>query len=188
MNSKALYTSVLSGKFKGKKLLLPSLATTRSTKNIVKSCVFNTIRTELTQSIFIEVFAGSASLAIEALSNYALKSFGIEKDQKAYEIACKNSHKLENIQIFKGDSFELLPSLLDRFEQDFILYFDPPFDFRSGFEQIYEKIFKLIQSLTKKAKLIIIEHTSEHAMPENIKDYKLYKSEKFGNTSLSFYR
>lgn len=86
-----LYTNIESGKYKGKKLLLPSLTTTRSTKSIVKSCVFNVIREDLRSKIFIEAFGGSALMAAEALSNHALKAYAIELDAKAYKIALENA-------------------------------------------------------------------------------------------------
>ena len=83
-----------SGKFKGKRLLLPSLTTTRSTKSRVRACVFNTIRAELKDKVFIEVFGGSGAMAFEALSNDALGVVIIEKDEKAYKIACENARML----------------------------------------------------------------------------------------------
>ena len=57
-----LYTSIESGIYKGKKLLLPSLQTTRSTKSIVKKCVFDVLRSDLRNKIFIEAFGGSACI------------------------------------------------------------------------------------------------------------------------------
>ncbi|ELW9008057.1 RsmD family RNA methyltransferase, partial [Campylobacter upsaliensis] len=79
-SSQKLYTAIESGRFKGKKLLLPSLEKTRSTKSIVKACVFNVLRENLRGKIFIEAFGGSALMAAEALSNYALKAYAIELD------------------------------------------------------------------------------------------------------------
>ncbi|EAH7234310.1 16S rRNA (guanine(966)-N(2))-methyltransferase RsmD [Campylobacter jejuni] len=159
-----LYTNIESGKYKGKKLLLPSLTTTRSTKSIVKSCVFNVIREDLRSKIFIEAFGGSALMAAEALSNHALKAYAIELDAKAYKIALENS------------------------KNEIILYLDPPFDTREGFSDIYEKIYHFLENLDLKTlNLIIFEHHSTIKTPEKIQNFQKVKEKKFGSTSLSFY-
>ena len=88
-----LYTRIQSGIYKGKKLLLPSLQTTRSTKNIVKACVFNVLQKQLQGGIFIEAFGGSALMAALALSNGAVKAYAIELDKKAYHIALHNAKR-----------------------------------------------------------------------------------------------
>lgn len=201
--TKALFTQIQSGKFKGKKLVLPNFTTTRSTKNRVKACVFNVLRPNLAGKIFIEVFGGSGAMALEALSNGAEQVFIIEKDDKAYQIALKNAQNINATfadainssaqntlnsnpqifaaqnpaQVYKGDSFELLPSLIQGTftthkttqggetapqtacanlpahqsqilsKKPIIAYFDPPFHYRNDFENIYERIFSLICSL-----------------------------------------
>lgn len=193
MKKDRLFTHIESGKFKGKKLLLPSLENTRSTKSIVKACVFDTLRYKLDEKIFVEVFGGSGVMALEALSNGALQVFILEKDVKAYEIACKNAKSVdnENAMVYKGDSFELLPNLCQSEllrKTPFIAYFDPPFHLRSGFNDIYERVFELINSLSSaNLELFIIEHSSKMAMPSQINAFHQSKFKKFGNTSLSFY-
>ena len=265
-----------SGKFKGKRLLLPSFATTRSTKSRVRACVFNTLRGELKDKIFVEVFGGSGAMAFEALSNDALGVVIIEKDEKAYKIACENARWLlgsensgiydkaglnfrsnsrnstlnavnfsrdletcenvglnfngnssssnlqslnfsensgnfavfgaknvrvfnasfvrERVLIFNADSFELLPTLLkdEKFSQNVIAYFDPPFHLRNGFGDIYERVFDLINSLQGlnqglNLQAFIIEHSSQIPTPATLGAFTRHKFKKFGNTSLSFY-
>ncbi|HBD8853505.1 TPA: 23S rRNA (adenine(2030)-N(6))-methyltransferase RlmJ, partial [Campylobacter jejuni] len=141
-----LYTNIESGKYKGKKLLLPSLTTTRSTKSIVKSCVFNVIREDLRSKIFIEAFGGSALIAAEALSNYALKAYAIELDIKAYKIALENAKNIDpNLEVIHANTFEILPKLIENSKNEIILYLDPPFDIREGFSDIYEKIYHFLE-------------------------------------------
>ncbi|EIJ2291058.1 16S rRNA (guanine(966)-N(2))-methyltransferase RsmD [Campylobacter coli] len=184
-----LYTSIESGIYKGKKLLLPSLTTTRSTKSIVKSCVFNVIREDLRDKIFIEAFGGSALMAAEALSNYALKAYAIELDAKAYKIALENAKNIDsNLEVIHANTFEILPKLIQNSKNEIILYLDPPFDIREGFSNIYEKIYHFLENLDLKAlNLIIFEHHSTIKTPEKIQNFQKVKEKKFGLTSLSFY-
>ncbi|MBK2001283.1 23S rRNA (adenine(2030)-N(6))-methyltransferase RlmJ [Campylobacter sp. 2018MI35] len=186
-----IYTFIESGQYKGKKLLLPSLEKTRSTKSIVKACVFNVIRQNLRNKIFIEAFGGSALMAAEALSNFALKSYAIEFDKNAYKIAVQNSKIDQNLNVVQGDTFEILPQLIEKLTQENIpifLYLDPPFDIRKGFEKIYENIENLLKNLNRKnIEKIIFEHHSKIELPQNIEEFQKNKSKKFGLTSLSFY-
>ncbi len=184
-----LYTNIESGKYKGKKLLLPSLTTTRSTKSIVKSCVFNVIREDLRSKIFIEAFGGSALIAAEALSNYALKAYAIELDIKAYKIALENAKNIDpNLEVIHANTFEILPKLIENSKNEIILYLDPPFDIREGFSDIYEKIYHFLENLDLKTlNLIIFEYHSTIKTPEKIQNFQKVKEKKFGSTSLSFY-
>ncbi|EAK0823387.1 16S rRNA (guanine(966)-N(2))-methyltransferase RsmD [Campylobacter lari] len=184
-----IYTTIESGIYKGKKILLPSLDTTRSTKSIVKSCVFNVLRFSLQDKVFIEAFGGSALMALEARSNGCLKSYAIEKDKKAYEIALKNTSNIDqNTICFNDDTFKKTPQIIQNSKEDIILYLDPPFDIREGFFNIYEKTLKLIENIkNSNVKIIIIEHHSTFKTPAKIQNYEKTKEKKFGSTTLSFY-
>lgn len=112
--------------------------------------------------------------ALNSSPNYEFTSFAAQK-----------------VRLYQGDSFELLPSILEQMPRQtpIIAYFDPPFHHRKGFLDIYERVFKLINSLKGlNLELFIIEHSSQMPMPQAISLFKLYKEKKFGNTALSFYR
>ncbi len=186
---KNLYATISSGKFKGKKLLLPSLQTTRSTKSIVKGSFFDSFRYELAGKVFIEAFGGSALMAAEALSNGAVKAYAVEIDKNAYKIALQNAKLIgDELEIINGDTFEVTPAIVERQNLPVILYLDPPFDIRDGFADVYEKCVNLVRNLLKdKIYLIAFEHASHLNLPESIGAFTLLKSKKFGNTSLSYY-
>lgn len=174
---------VQSGFLKGKVLENPSKETTRATKSIVKSCVFNALRDELRDYIFIEAFGGSASMAIEAISNYAKKAYAIEIDKSAFKITSKNTKDL-NIEVFNADTFKLLPEIIKSLKNEkTILYLDPPFDIRDGFSEVYKKIKDLFENSL--CDIVIIEHSSKVEFESG--NYTLAKYKKFGNTSLSFF-
>ncbi|TWO17426.1 16S rRNA (guanine(966)-N(2))-methyltransferase RsmD [Campylobacter lanienae] len=189
MNMKnSLFTTISSGKYKGKKLNLPSLSTTRSTKSIVKESVFNSLQNDIYNSVFIELFGGSGLMAATAMSNHAQKAYAIELDRAAFNILKSNFATLndEALIAINGDTFELTPKIVsENIEQNTILYIDPPFDIRDGFDGIYTKIYKMLSKMD--LNIAIIEHISAHTTPQTIGKLNLYKSRKFGNTTLSYY-
>lgn len=184
----SLFTTISSGKYKGKKLNLPSLSTTRSTKSIVKESVFNSLQNDIYNSVFIELFGGSGLMAATAVSNHAQKAYAIELDRAAFNILKSNFITLndEALIAINGDTFELTPKIVsENIEQNTILYIDPPFDIRDGFDGIYTKIYKMLSKMD--LNIAIIEHISAHTTPQTIGKLNLYKSRKFGNTTLSYY-
>jgi len=192
MKNKPLVKKIISGKYKGKTLLLPSKITTRSSKTIVLESFFNTIQFEIIDAIFVEVFSGSGSIGLEALSRGAKEIIFMEKDRDALRVLKKNIAQTNPMacEVFAGDSFENINAVmktLKRKNTDAYIYIDPPFSIREGMEDIYEKMINLITSLPKEnVKLIIIEHMSTLKIPESIGCFKVKKSKKFGNTTLTY--
>ncbi len=185
-----IQTQVIGGKFKNLKLDLPSLEVTRSTKSILKESLFNSIAFDVVGQNFVEVFGGSGSIMIEAVSRGALKGYAIELDKNSFRVLEQNCKKADS-SLFKckrGDSFLLLKELVNELKQEAILYFDPPFEFRDNMQNIYQKCFDLLASLDKsKIQMAIFEHYSALKVPDSIGAFKLKKTKKFGKSSLSYY-
>ena len=190
MADKQIFTQVMGGKYRGKKLKLPSLETTRSTKSIIKESLFNTLQFDICDANFVEVFGGSGSMGIEALSRGAKRAYFIEKDKSAYKILVENCNSIEqnSCTCRAGDAFLELPKIVKECEGRTYLYFDPPFDFRDGMSGIYEKCFEVLKSIdATQIQLVIFEHESRVKLPESIGKYALKKQKKFGKSTLSYY-
>lgn len=188
-----LVTKIIAGKFKGKMIELPSLDTTRSSKSILRESLFNRLQFDVVDSVFVEVFAGSGSIGIEAMSRGAKKVYFIEKDENSFKVLKKNikSLNIENSITILGDSFDKLNEVikeLKRSNQKAYFYFDPPFSYREGMEDIYEKSIKLIESIPSEiVEDVIIEHMSFLKLPNEIGGLTLQKHKKFGKSSISYY-
>lgn len=185
---------IVMGKYKGQVLKIPSKDTTRSSKNIVLESFFNTIQFEIIDANFVEVFSGSGSIGLEALSRGAKQIYFMEKDREALKVLKENISNTDpaSCQVFGGDSFSNIDSVvkeLKRKREDAYFYIDPPFSIREGMEDIYDKTISLIASLPKECvKLIIIEHMSGLELEQKIGSYEMQKSKKFGNTTLTYYK
>lgn len=190
---KYLSKRIVAGKYKGKEILLPPLGTTRSSKGIVLESFFNTIQFEIMGATLVEVFSGSGSIGLEAISRGAKQVFFMEKDTEALKILHRNVKAIDpdSCEIFAGDSFVIIDQIIARLKkqnQKAYFYIDPPFNFREGFNDIYDNTIALIAKLPQEVvKLITIEHVSGLKLPEMIGIYKKRKSKKFGKTSLTYY-
>ncbi len=190
---KYLSKRIVAGKYKGKELVLPPKRTTRSSKAIVLESFFNTIQFDIIDSTFVEVFSGSGSIGLEALSRGAERILFMEKDKEALKILQHNIDSLDpaSCEIYSGDSFVTIDHIVARLKKekkDAYFYIDPPFSFREGFEDIYDKMIDLISKLPQETvKLITVEHMTGLELPQNIGPYEKKKSKKFGKTSLTYY-
>ena len=188
------YTNnIIGGKYKGKKIEIPKLQTTRSSKNILKESLFNTLQFDIIDKNFVEVFAGSGSIGFEAISRGADSSYFIEHNSKAFkhlEINAKNIDR-DKSYLFFGDSFlefKRVKEIVESKKNKTYFYFDPPFSTREGMEDIYDKTINLIESIEPlKCEKVIIEHLTSIEMPETIGVFKKEKYKKFGRSGLTYY-
>ena len=186
-------TKIIAGAYKGKVLSLPSLDVTRSSKAVLKESVFNVLQFDIIDKIFIESFAGSGSIGLEAISRGAKRAYFIELDKKSYSILVKNckSINIEKCQTIQGNAFVQTPLILEflkNSKEEVILYVDPPFDFREGMKDIYDKSFRMIENIENSNIFkIIIEHESKLEVPKILGKFSLEKTRKFGKSSLSYF-
>lgn len=194
MKNKQITKKIISGKYKGKTILLPSKETTRSSKAVVVESFFNTVQFNIIDSIFVEVFAGSGSVGLEALSRGASKIYFMEKDKLALRTLHQNISNTDpsKCEVIQGDSFKNISMVIAKLKKEntqAYFYIDPPFSFREGMEDIYNNMLQLISLLPKEhVKLIILEHMSGLELPQTIGIYTQQKSKKFGNTTLTYYK
>lgn len=189
-----IFTSTISaGQYKGKKIEIPDIFTTRSSKSILKESLFNTLQFDIIDKNFVEVFSGSGSIGLEALSRGAGKAYFMEHNKIAFHCLENNAKGIDasHFHLFYGDSFEkfsLVYELVKKSKEKTYFYFDPPFATRDGMDDIYDKTIVLIESIEPDVcELVIVEHMTNLTMPESIGNLKQIKRKKFGRSSLTYY-
>ncbi|MDY0195040.1 MAG: 16S rRNA (guanine(966)-N(2))-methyltransferase RsmD [Sulfurovaceae bacterium] len=191
---KTFNTHILAGKYKGKAISIPAIDTTRSSKSILKESFFNTLQFDIIDKNFVEVFAGSGSVGLEALSRGAKHAYFIEKNHTALAALRNNIKNIDplNATVLSGDSFEKFATIYDIIKAKNIktyFYFDPPFSIREGMEEIYQKTLALIAKIEPDiCEMVIVEHMSNLELPSTIGQLSLWKTKKFGKSTLSYYR
>ncbi len=194
MKDKPLFKKkIISGKYRSTVIDLPSKATTRSSKSMVLESLFNTLQFDIIDATFVELFAGSGSVGLEALSRGAKEIFFLEKNKDVLKILKKNITKTNPsaCQVIGGDSFvniTKLESILEQKPTTAYFYIDPPFSVRDEMGDIYNKILFLIEKIPPKLiKMVIIEHMSGLILPNKIGLLCMKKSKKFGKTTLTYF-
>ncbi len=192
--NREMYTYIIGGKYRGKKIALPSKSVTRSSKSRLKESVFNTLQFDIVDRNFIEMFGGSGSVGLEAVSRGAKKAWFIERDRDSFKTLRANCAAIDpaGCDIREGDAFEILPQILNELKKSgekTYLYIDPPFSIREGESDIYKKVIETIADIDPEQIIfIIVEHMTKEDMPQKIGPFEKTKEKKFGKSSLSYYR
>ena len=126
---------IISGKAKGTKLYTLEGTNTRPTLDRVKESLFNIINFEIKDSIFLDLFAGSGAIGIEAISRGAKEAVFVEFGKEALSCIRANlkKTKLESQAVVFPVEVSYAISKLARQQETFdIIYADPPYE--RGFE------------------------------------------------------
>ncbi len=166
---------ITAGKYKGQKIIAPDENITRPTLSKVRMSVFNTLQSimDFEGKSFLDMYAGSGIMGLEAISRGFGQAVAIEKNTRAAAIIKDNFKKFKAVpELFIGDSLKITPKLNMKFD---VIYIDPPYS--SG---IYEKSLEAIKSAA--AGIIILEHTEKN----DFCNYKLLKQKKYGDKLITF--
>ena len=172
---------VISGRYKGKVLEGFDIDGTRPTKDRVKESVFGSIQNKVRNSMFLDLFAGSGSIGIEALSNGACKTYFVEIGNDILKILNNNLSDIEDGVVINKDYLDALDYFKSNDIKFDIIYIDPPYHLG-----LMNKAIKYIEdnNLLNKDGIIICEYEEDSP----ICNYKLIKSKKFGKTNVDIYR
>jgi len=191
---KLFTTTIIAGEFKGKQIEIPDISTTRSSKSILRESFFNTVQFEIIDKNFVEVFAGSGSVGLEALSRGAAQCYFMEYNKVAFRSLENNIKQTDpsRCHAFYGDSFENFETvygLVKRQGGKTYFYFDPPFSTRDGMDEVYDKTIALIEQIEPEVcEMVAVEHMTNLTMPEEIGALEKVKKKKFGRSTLTYYK
>jgi len=125
---------IVSGKWGGRRLATFKSKDIRPTTDRIKETVFNIIGPDVMDSSFLDLFSGTGSITLEALSRGAKVVVSVDDGKDAKNIFFKNATLLdasEEIKFISSDVFKFLNSNIKAFDYIFV---DPPFTQRMGAE------------------------------------------------------
>ena len=174
---------VISGIAKGRKLESLSEDGLRPTTDKIKEAIFDVIQFEIEGRIFLDLFAGSGQMAIEALSRGANLASIVDNSLKSINIIKNNLQKsnlADKAETFNMDYDNFLKINKRTFD---VIFLDPPY--RKG---LLQKALEKVVKITNKNGVIICENPVEENLPEKIDKVYLNKSFKYGKIKTSYYR
>jgi 16S rRNA (guanine(966)-N(2))-methyltransferase RsmD len=171
---------VIAGEFRSRRIKsLPGLEV-RPTPDRLRETLFNIIAAEVPGSIFLDAYAGTGAVGIEALSRGATRAIFLEKDKAALALIRDN---LESLSVQARASVIAGPALreLGTHRAD-IVFLDPPYPL----EKEYSEALKLISR--GKPGLVIAQHSVRFDPGDQHGLLARYRVVKQGDNALSLYR
>ena len=181
---------IISGSFKGKKILEPKDIKTRPLKDLTKESIFNIInhsnkfKIKLENSNILDLFAGVGSFGIECLSREVKKVVFVENYRGVLPILKKNLLNIKSnvkYEIIEKNIYDsgIFFNLDDKFD---IIFLDPPYKDKN-LENLLSNI-KNEKILNSNGIIIIHRHKSEQKiLSEN---FKVIEEKKYGISKIIF--
>ena len=181
---------IISGVFKGKKILEPKDIKTRPLKDLTKESIFNILNhskkfsINLKESIVLDLFSGVGSFGIECLSREVKKVIFVENYGGVLPILKKNLLNIKpflNYEIFEKNIYDKSTFLefVDRFD---LVFLDPPYKDKNL--EILLNNIKETKILKTKGVIVIHRHKKEKdTFPS---DFKIIEEKKYGISKIIF--
>jgi 16S rRNA (guanine(966)-N(2))-methyltransferase RsmD len=171
---------VISGEFRSRRLkTLPGLAT-RPTPDRLRETLFNILSPLIAGSVFLDAYAGTGAVGIEALSRGARRSIFVEKNRAAVEVIRDNLAALgiaNRAEVYSGKVL----TVIGRVPAD-LIFLDPPYEM----EKEYEAALAILGASA--SGLVVVQHSSRMELRPEYGRLRCYRVLKQGDNSLSFYR
>ena len=179
---------IISGNFKGRKILTPNDIKTRPLKDLTKESIFNILKhsnkfnVEIKNSVILDLFAGVGSFGIECLSNEAKYVTFVENYDGVLPILKKNLSNLKldkKYEIIEQNIFTGLKLAKSNYD---IIFLDPPYKDKN-ISELIDKIFE-INLLSKSG--IIITHRNKNVKDKYSKNFRILEEKTYGISKISF--
>jgi 16S rRNA (guanine966-N2)-methyltransferase len=170
---------VIGGEFRSRKLKSVPGLDTRPTPDRLREALFNVLALRIQDSIFLDLYAGTGAVGIEALSRGAKRCIFVEKHRGAVDVIRENLATLgldSRAQVFTGKA----SMVLERVSAD-IAFIDPPYELEK------ESNAALASLAALSCPLVIVQHPSRRVTPEAAGNLRRHRVLKQGDNSLSFY-
>lgn len=177
---------VISGKYKRCELKGFNIDGIRPTMDKVKESIFGMIQGFIPESVCLDLFAGTGSLGIEALSNGAKCVYFIDEMKDAINIIKTNIDKIkdENSTIIHSNYTSIIKKFNENNLKFDIIFIDPPYG-KIKIKTVIDNIIKY--DLLNEGGIIVCEYEDEN-LEEEYGYLKLIKYRKYGKTHISIYK
>lgn len=173
---------VISGKYKGKNIQGFNVLGTRPTMDRVKESLFGMIQSYIKDSFCLDLFAGSGSLGIEALSNGACSCIFVEKNKDMVRVLNNNLSGINDSKVLNMDYMDALKNFINDGLKFDVIFLDPPYKLNL-INNILEFIYN--NNLLNFGGIVVCEFEDEFVCCDF---FSLIKEKKYGSKRVNIYK
>ena len=184
---------VIAGKLRSRRLRSVRGADIRPTSDRLRETLFNVLTAgnpdALDGSVWLDLYAGTGAVGIEALSRGAAMVFFVESSPAAASLIAQNLRSLGleiGFRILRQEVTRALRNLeAENIGADFV-FIDPPYRLQSAYDETLSLLSK--SKLLGANAVIVAEHQKEFDLEDDLLSLQRYRKLKQGDSVLSFYR
>ena len=186
---------IISGKFKGKRLISVKANTVRPTSDRVKESVFGILGEEVINSDFLDLCAGTGNIGLEALSRGAKSVTFVDRNLQCIRAiksnlsGCGLEGERPEVNVVRLDALKGIAFFARRNARFDLIYFDPPYD--SNIRETCLRQIGMKKILAPFGHVIVERRRERHgdcATPIAFDKLRLKRQERYGDTVISFYQ
>lgn len=180
---------IIAGKSRGIQLITPDGLDTRPTADKTKEALFSILTPRIADARFLDLYAGTGQVGLEALSRGAAEAVLVEQDRRAIRAITANSqktHLTEGYRLLAMDASKAIELLVHENRTFDLVFLDPPYAIAA--ECLRKLAPAMTAGLLAPGGLLILEHESSTPAPANVTNLQLVRSCKYGMAMLSFYQ
>ncbi len=177
---------VIAGVAKGRKLKVPKTEGVRPTSDYLREALFDILGASIRDVRFLDLYAGSGAVGIEALSRGAAEVVFVEQDRRCLQTLRENLQTvgLDNGEVVSGDALKVLRRLASQGRGFEIIFLDPPY----GTDLARQTLISLGSThLLRPQGIVAVEHFTKDPLPVEAGDLLKVREKVYGQTVLSFY-
>jgi 16S rRNA (guanine966-N2)-methyltransferase len=182
---------VIAGTYRSRPLVAPKGLGTRPTSDRLRETLFNVLAPRIEGAVFVDLYAGSGAVGIEAISRGAREAIFVENAEPALKAIRQNLSSLGikgNYALESRSAAAALKRLAAALRTVDILFLDPPYASASDYENTLTLLGNECASLFAPNGIVIAEHIKKRGLAEDYGQLHRYRLLKQGDAALSFYR
>jgi len=185
---------ITGGNARGRKLIGPQSTNRRlrPTTDRVREAVFNILADRVVGARVLDLFAGTGSYGIEALSRRAQSVVFVDRDRTALELIARNlAHcfpdapaRAFQLDLTRNSSLGYLKNQLPDTASFDLIFIDPPYE-----KKLAEKLLNMVEGagLLAKNGILLVEEKHNQHLPEMVGKLELKDSRRYGKTGIRLY-
>lgn len=178
---------IAGGIYGGRILAVPKSDAVRPTQDRVREALFSMLAGEVPGAAFLDLFAGSGAVGLEAVSRGAALAVFVERDVRHLETIKKNIATLgaTGVKTIRADAYKWIASYLG---QGFdIVFADPPYALgeKNGYESVLATLAE--RGVVKPGGIFVAEMTAAQSVGDT-PGWELFRDREYGKTRLCVWR
>lgn len=177
---------IIGGEFRSRHLVFPKTKKTRPMTDRAKETIFNVLGESVSGATVLDLFAGSGSLGLEALSRGAAEVTFVEKGAWGIKSIQENLSRLgvrEGVRLIRTDAFRAISRLEGRGKNLTLIFLDPPYS-----KGLVKKLLNRLErsDIVTPFTRLILHHSRQESLPETLEKLRVLREIRIGQACLSF--